>query len=232
MNFQLLITGTMPLNHKLMWRTGLAFPFSMPQEMFGDFWARTWLWWVQSFGCRCKRERQGPTLLWLFFPLLPCRLGAFRSSKCLLRPPLCRPCPLSLPSSTESWGWATQTWQSTASRQCLTASCLSMFSKKKCSRFITAGGLSDRDGGCYRKETPWNLITASLVRTVSHILLEHLASICFFLDEESLSERFWAFSQIFRCLCLVSSSGNDSVLINLPQCWKIRTEDFSDEWPD
>lgn len=150
-NFQLLITGTTPLNPKPMWRTGLAFPFSTPQEMFGDFWARTWLWWVQSLGCQRKRERRGPMLLWLFFPLLPWRLGAFRSSKSLPRPPLCRPCPLSLPSLMESWGWATQTWRLTASHRCLTASCPSMFSKKKCSRFITAGGVNDLDVGALEK---------------------------------------------------------------------------------
>lgn len=189
MNVQLLITDTTPQNHELMWRMVLAFPFSMPQEMFGDFWARTWLWWVQSFGCRRKREWQGPTLFWLFFPLLRWRLGAFRLSKCLLRPPLCRPCPLSLPSSTESWGWATQTWQSTGSRRCLTASCLSMFSKKKCSQFITAGGINKLDVGCFRKEkqTLWNPMLHCYLK---QFLLEHLALICFFLDKETLSEHF------------------------------------------
>lgn len=150
-NFQLLITGTMPLNHKLMWRTGLAFPFSMPQEMFGDFWARTWLWWVLRFGCRCKRKRRDPMLLCLFSPLFPWRLEAFRSFRCLLRPPLCRPCPSSSQSLTESLGWATQTWQSTASHRCLTASCLSMFSRKRCSPFTTAGGVNNIYAGCITK---------------------------------------------------------------------------------
>lgn len=151
----------MPPNHKPTSRMGLAFPFSTPQEMFGDSWARTWLWWVQSFGCRHKRKQR--CLVECYFPPLPWRLGAFRWSRFLLRPPPCRPCPSSSPSLTESWGWGTQTWRLTASRQCLTASCLSMSSKKRCSRSTTAGGVDDHCVGCIRREkwTPWNSITHS-----------------------------------------------------------------------
>lgn len=214
-NFQLLITGTMPLNHKPMWKTGQAFLFSTPQEMFGDFWARMWLWWVQWFGCRSKGKQQCPTLLCPYFPLLPWRLGAFQSSRCLLRPPLCQPCPSCLPSSTESWGWATHTWQSMESRRCLTASCLSMSSRKKCSRFITAGEVKNMDDGCMRKWNGHHWIEAStaqdasLIKTLTFYYNIWLQFGCSFTKKTLMG----IFSQMFLFLCLVSSNVNHFMLI-------------------
>lgn len=80
------------------------------------------------------------------------RLGVFLWCRCLPKPPLCQPCPSFSQSSTGSWGWAIQTWPLMASRQCLTASCLSMFSRKRCSPSTTAGGLK-----MYRCQTEYGV---------------------------------------------------------------------------
>lgn len=73
----------------------------------------------------------------------PCRSAASLLFKYLLKPPLCLPCHLFLPSLMEFWGWAILTWPLMALLQCLIKLCLSTSSKKKFFQSTTAGVFTD-----------------------------------------------------------------------------------------
>lgn len=121
----------------------LDFPYSTPLEMSGASWVRMWSWWVQSKNPEYHISASKISTHWSSNCFFSGRWAAFLWCRCLPKPLLCRRCPSSLRSSTESWGWAIQTWPLTASRRCSMASCLSMFSRKRCSQSTTAGGLKD-----------------------------------------------------------------------------------------
>lgn len=78
--------------------------------------------------------------LWPSACVCLCRWVVFLWFRFLPKPPLCLPCPSSLPSLMESWGWDIPTLPSMASPLCLTASCLSTCSRRRSSLFIIAGG--------------------------------------------------------------------------------------------